>query len=113
VTDWTLYDTHYTERYLGDPTAYAAAYAASGVLQRVPGLQGQLLVMHGMADDNVLFTNSTRLFKALVDADKPFTALPYPGSKHAALSFRDTGRHGWKAILAFFDQNLAARDAGQ
>jgi dipeptidyl-peptidase-4 len=106
VTDWRLYDTHYTERYIGDPRTNAAAYEASGVFPYLKELRGSLLVMHGMADDNVLFTNSTKLFKALVDAGIQFDALPYPGSKHAALSFPDTGVHGWKTIFRFFDQNL-------
>ncbi|MCC7198209.1 MAG: S9 family peptidase [Gammaproteobacteria bacterium] len=112
VTDWSLYDTHYTERYLGDPQTSPEVYRQSGVLSHVSGLRDRLLVMHGMADDNVLFTNSTKLFKALVGAKKPFLALPYPGSKHAALSFRDTGPHGWNAILDFFDLNLAPHADG-
>ena len=106
VTDWRLYDTHYTERYLGDPKDRAAAYEASSVFPYLDGLRGSLLVMHGMADDNVLFTNSTSLFKALVDKGIPFDAMPYPGSKHAALSFPDTGVHGWNTILRFFDREL-------
>ncbi len=55
VTDWGLYDTHYTERYLDRPQDNAAGYAASSVLSYTEGLKGRLLVMHGMADDNVLF----------------------------------------------------------
>lgn len=106
VTDWRLYDTHYTERYLGDPKDRAAAYEASSVFPWLDGLRGSLLVMHGMADDNVLFTNSTSLFKALVDEGIPFDAVPYPGSKHAALTFPDTGVHGWTTILRFFDREL-------
>ena len=106
VTDWRLYDTHYTERYLGKPNDRAAAYEASSVFPWLDGLRGSLLVMHGMADDNVLFTNSTSLFTALVDKGIPFDAMPYPGSKHAALSFPDTGIHGWNTILRFFDREL-------
>jgi dipeptidyl-peptidase-4 len=63
VTDWRLYDTHYTERYLGTPADNAEGYAASAVFPYVPQLQGSLLVIHGMADDNVLFLHSTKLSK--------------------------------------------------
>ncbi len=107
VTDWRLYDTHYTERYLGRPQDNAVGYEASSVFPYAGGLRGRLLVMHGMADDNVLFTHSTRLIHRLTELDKPFEVMPYPGARHAALSFRTTGRHGWKTILDFFDRHLA------
>lgn len=107
VTDWRLYDTHYTERYLGRPQDNAAGYEASSVLPYAAALRGRLLVMHGMADDNVLFTHSTRLIHRLTELDKSFEVMPYPGARHAALSFRTTGRHGWKTILDFFDRQLA------
>ena len=59
-----------------------------------------------MADDNVLFTHTTRLIDQLTRLDKRFEVLPYPGARHAALTFADTGRHGWKTILDFFDRHL-------
>ena len=59
VTDWSLYDTHYTERYLGRPADNRAGYQASSVLPYAQGLRGKLLVIHGMSDDNVLFIHST------------------------------------------------------
>lgn len=104
VTDWRLYDTHYTERYLGMPEQNAEGYRLSGVIAHSGELRDALLLMHGMADDNVLFTHSTLLIKELVAAGRPFTVMPYPGSKHAALSFKETGIHGWKTILDFFDR---------
>ena len=106
VTDWRLYDTHYTERYLGTPQENPEGYRLSGVLPYAGALRDRLLVMHGMADDNVLFTHSTLLMKELVASGRQFETMPYPGSKHAALSFRETGIHGWKTILDFFDRNL-------
>ena len=63
VTDWRLYDTHYTERYLGLPAANADGYEASSVLPHAGTLYGALLLVHGMADDNVLFTHSTMLMQ--------------------------------------------------
>jgi len=105
VTDWSLYDTHYTERYLDKPQANADGYAASGVLPYVWSLKGSLLVMHGMADDNVLFLNSTKLFRKLQDLNKPFDVMVYPGAKHGLLRQHD-GRHAYRTILRFFTDNL-------
>jgi dipeptidyl-peptidase-4 len=106
VTDWRLYDTHYTERYLGHPAQNAAGYDASAVLPYVPRLRAPLLVIHGMADDNVLFTHSTRLFKELQSHGKPFDVMTYPGSKHGLLRHSDTGPHAYAMITRFFRQNL-------
>ncbi len=105
VTDWTLYDTHYTERYLGRPQDNAAGYAASAASAYAKDLKGNLLVMHGMADDNVLFLNSTKLFRKLQDLNKPFEVMVYPGGKHGLMRQND-GRHGYKMIQRFFDENL-------
>jgi dipeptidyl-peptidase-4 len=105
VTDFTLYDTHYTERYLDRPQDNAAGYAASSVLPYAKDLKGPLLVMHGMADDNVLFLNSTKLFRKLQDLGKPFDVMVYPGAKHGLMRQHD-GRHGYKMIKRFFDENL-------
>ncbi|HLW23291.1 MAG TPA: S9 family peptidase [Steroidobacteraceae bacterium] len=105
VTDWTLYDTHYTERYLGTPQANAAGYAASSVLPYADRLNGALLVMHGMADDNVLFLHSTKLFRRLQDLGKPFETMVYPGGKHGLMREHD-GRHGYATMLRFFDAHL-------
>jgi dipeptidyl-peptidase-4 len=105
VTDFALYDTHYTERYLDRPQDNAAGYAASSVLPYAKDLKGPLLVMHGMSDDNVLFLNSTKLFRRLQDLDKPFDVMVYPGAKHGLLRQHD-GRHGYKMIKRFFDEHL-------
>ncbi len=106
VTDWRLYDTHYTERYLGMPRENPKGYEASGAFPYVPNLAAPLLVIHGMADDNVLFTHSTKLFEALQDADRPFDVMTYPGAKHGLLRQEAEGRHGYKMILRFFDSHL-------
>jgi dipeptidyl-peptidase 4 len=105
VTDFALYDTHYTERYLDRPQDNGAGYAASSVLPYAKDLKGNLLVMHGMADDNVLFLNSTKLFRKLQDLGKPFEVMVYPGAKHGLMRQND-GRHGYKMIKRFFDENL-------
>jgi dipeptidyl-peptidase 4 len=105
VTDFALYDTHYTERYLDRPQDNRAGYEASSVLPYAKDLRGKLLVMHGMADDNVLFLNSTKLFRKLQDLDKPFTIMVYPGGKHGLMRQND-GRHGYKMVKEFFEENL-------
>ena len=105
VTDWSLYDTHYTERYLDRPQNNAAGYAASSVLPYAKNLKGKLLVMHGMADDNVLFLHSTKIFRKLQDLGKPFEIMVYPGAKHGLIRQHD-GRHAYATIKQFFDENL-------
>ena len=106
VTDYRLYDTHYTERYLGTPQENPEGYRLSNVLTFAGAIRDRLMIIHGMADDNVLFTNTTLLIPALVASGQPFEVVPYPGSKHGALTFRETGIHGWKTILDFFDRSL-------
>jgi len=107
VTDWHLYDTHYTERYLGKPQDNESGYETSSVLPYAQDLRGSLLVIHGMADDNVLFLNSTKLFRRLQDLSKPFDVMVYPGAKHGLLRQHD-GRHAYAAMLRFFDERLRA-----
>ncbi|MGO4221318.1 DPP IV N-terminal domain-containing protein [Lysobacter sp. TAF61] len=82
VTDWGLYDTHYTERYMGLPAGNADGYRQARVLEHIEGLKSKLLLIHGMADDNVLFTNSTSLMSALQKRGQPFELMTYPGAKH-------------------------------
>ena len=82
VTDWGLYDTHYTERYMDLPARNAKGYEEARVLAHIDGLRSRLLLIHGMADDNVLFTNSTELMSALQKRGQPFELMTYPGAKH-------------------------------
>ncbi|MBU2882517.1 S9 family peptidase [Psychrosphaera sp. B3R10] len=105
VTDWTLYDTHYTERYAGHPGKDGKDYDVSNVFKYAEGLKGDLLIYHGMADDNVLFTHATKLFKHLQDLGKPFDVMTYPGSKHS-IRGKKTGLHLAKTIVRYFDKNL-------
>jgi dipeptidyl-peptidase-4 len=105
VTDWMLYDTHYTERYLGKPQDHPAAYAASSALTYAEGLRGRLLVMHGMSDDNVLFVNSTKLLTRLQDLGKPFDVMFYPAAMHGLIRGQG-GRHAYTTILRYFNAGL-------
>jgi dipeptidyl-peptidase-4 len=105
VTDWALYDTHYTERYLGHPEQNAKGYTDSAVFPYANGLTGDLLIYHGMADDNVLFTHSTKLYKQLQDKGLLFEMINYPGSKHSMFG-QPVQTHLHKSITQFFDRHL-------
>ena len=105
VTDWRLYDTHYTERYMGNPNTDDDAYTASSVFPYAKDLKGDLLIYHGMADDNVLFTHSTMLYKHLQDLAIPFETMDYPGKKHS-IRGKQTGIHLYKTVTNFFNRNL-------
>jgi dipeptidyl-peptidase-4 len=100
VTDWTLYDTHYTERYLGNPALDKAPYTATDVTLQAASLANPLLIIHGLADDNVIFDNSARMIAALQKAGKPFQFMPYPGQTHG---IRDPAlqTHLWTTVLDF------------
>ncbi|MHA6783416.1 prolyl oligopeptidase family serine peptidase [Pseudonocardia saturnea] len=82
VTDWGLYDTHYTERYLGHPAQHPDAYARSSLVADAPSLTRPLLLVHGLADDNVVAAHTLRLSSALLAAGRPHTVLPLSGVTH-------------------------------
>jgi dipeptidyl-peptidase 4 len=82
VTDWLLYDTHYTERYLGDPALEPEAYQRSSLLADAPKLSRPLLLIHGLADDNVVAAHTLRLSSALLAAGRPHSVLPLSGVTH-------------------------------
>jgi dipeptidyl-peptidase 4 len=105
VTDWMLYDTHYTERYLNHPEINKDGYDSSSVFPYINGLSGPLMVYHGMADDNVLFTNTTKLIKALQDENKAFELMTYPGSKHS-MRGKKVKVHLNHTIVNFFDRHF-------
>jgi dipeptidyl-peptidase-4 len=84
VTDWRLYDTHYTERYLGLPAADADTYRRSSLLADAAKLERPLLLVHGLADDNVVAAHSLRLSGLLLAAGRPHNVLPLAGVTHLA-----------------------------
>ncbi len=105
VTDWGLYDTHYTEHFIDRPQDNADGYKQSGVFTHLDGLRSPLLLIHGMADDNVLFTNSTQLMDALQTRGIPFQLMTYPGAKHG-LSKPSNTMHMQHLVEDFFNRNL-------
>lgn len=82
VTDWRLYDTHYTERYLGHPDTEPANYDRTALTADAAGLERPLLLMHGLADDNVVAAHTLKLSRALLEAGRPHTVLPLSGVTH-------------------------------
>ena len=105
VTDWKLYDTFYTERYLSTPQDNAAGYIRSAPFAWLDGLTSPLLLIHGMADDNVLFSNSTMLMSELQSRGIQFDLMTYPGGKHG-LSTTTMKLHAHHAIVNWMDRHL-------
>jgi dipeptidyl-peptidase-4 len=83
-TDQRLYDTHYTERYLGHPDEEPEAYRRDSLLDEAGALERPILLIHGLADDNVFVANSLRLSRAFMEAGRPHTFLPLSGASHMA-----------------------------
>ena len=107
VTKWGLYDTHYTERYLGNPATEPAPYEAADVIEDAGKIADPLLLLHGMADDNVVFENSTALIAKLQGEKKPFELMVYPGATHA-ITGTERQVHLWSTIERFLDRTVKA-----
>jgi dipeptidyl-peptidase 4 len=107
VTDWGLYDTHYTERYMNLPSENAEGYEVGTVFSQLDkhARKGRLLLIHGMADDNVLFSNSTQLMSRLQQAGTRFDLMTYPGMKHGP-NTPETRRHVYEGMLEFLQREL-------
>ncbi len=82
VTDWSLYDTHYTERYLGKPQDEPESYAHNSLIESAGELSRALLIVHGLADDNVFVAHALRLSSALLAKGRPHVFLPLAGATH-------------------------------
>jgi len=105
VTNWRLYDTFYTERYLGRPQDNDAGYTRSSPMAWLDGLTAKLYLVHGMADDNVLFLNSTELMAELQKRGTQFQFMAYPGAKHG-LNLPGQRTHVYHLIEHFFQQQV-------
>ncbi|HEY5338483.1 MAG TPA: DPP IV N-terminal domain-containing protein [Rhizomicrobium sp.] len=106
-TDWSTYDTAYTERYMGTPQNDPADYAASNVVSRLGAMKpGSLMLMHGMADDNVSFVNSIGVMAALQAQAIPFEMMVYPGLRHRAGWTPKDKMHRTQTSLDFFIRKL-------
>ena len=109
-TEWSLYDTHYTERYMSTPQDNPEGYAATDVLPRLDDLTGRLLLLHGMADDNVIFGNATRVIDALQAKSTPFEMMLYPGQRHGVRG-EPRQLQQWRTYLDFLDRTIGTRSA--
>jgi dipeptidyl-peptidase-4 len=105
VTHWDGYDTHYTERYMGTPTDNPEEYAVSSVMHHVANLQGKLLLVHGMIDENVHFRHTARLINALITARKPYDLLLFPDERHMPRRLEDRV-HMEQQILDYIAKHL-------
>lgn len=108
VTKWELYDTHYTERYLGNPAIDPKPYQSSDALEGALKIKEPFLLLHGMSDDNVVFQNSTLLADELQAADRPFDMMFYVGQTHRPAG---EGRqaHVQKTIERFLDKKVLGK----
>jgi dipeptidyl-peptidase-4 len=107
VTDWRLYDSAYTERYMGTPEQNPQGYAEGGVAPRLGGLKPwSLMLVHGMADDNVVFAHSTIVMAALQSKAIPFEMMTYPGLRHRAGWTPEDKLHRTLTELDFFARKL-------
>ncbi len=100
VTKWELYDTHYTERYLGDPNAKRSAYPASNAIAEAGKIVDPLLLIHGMADDNVVLEHSTAFMSAMQEQGRPFELMLYPGQTHG-FAGEGVNLHEWRTVEQF------------
>jgi dipeptidyl-peptidase-4 len=110
-TRWDLYDTHYTERFMSTPEANPEGYAISDAIPRLDNLTGRMLLMHGMADDNVILENSTRVIDALQAKSIPFELMLYPGQRHGVRG-NDRLLQQWRVYEDFFDRTIGSRAPG-
>tara|TARA_B100001765_G_scaffold210762_1_gene172457 strand:+ start:396 stop:2681 length:2286 start_codon:yes stop_codon:yes gene_type:complete len=104
VTRWELYDTHYTERFMGKPQADASAYEAASAIPNATKIVDPLLLIHGMADDNVVFENATEIISAMQEANVPFEMMLYPGYTHR-VSGEQISPHRYNTVFRFLEHH--------
>tara|TARA_B100000575_G_C23135814_1_gene659799 strand:+ start:626 stop:2848 length:2223 start_codon:yes stop_codon:yes gene_type:complete len=104
VTDWRNYDTIYTERYMNTPQANKDGYDVGSAMTYADDLKGKLLVIHGTIDNNVHPGNTIQLIDALIEADKKFDLMMYPGNRHGIRGA--AGRHYNKMRMNYLIENL-------
>lgn len=112
VTDWRLYDTHYTERYLGHPAEQPEVYERNSLLADAPGLRQPLMLIHGLADDNVFAAHTLRLSAALLAHGRAHTVLPMTGVTHMSPSAEAEAENLMLLQLDWLKQALGVAAAG-
>jgi dipeptidyl-peptidase-4 len=105
VTDWAFYDSAYTERYMETPEQNPKGYEAADLGRLAPNLRGKLFVIHALMDENVHFINTAHLLDALVEAQKPFDMLVFPGERHGYRS-PSARKYAMKRVIDYFVEHL-------
>lgn len=105
VTDWSYYDTIYTERYMRTPRENPEGYKASSVLEVAANLRSRLLLIHGSADDNVHVQNAMDVAERFVQADLPFDMAIYTDKNHSIYGGK-TRDHLYKKMIAYLKAHL-------
>ena len=103
VTDWRLYDSGYTERFMRRPQVNEGGYNDADLTHLADGLKGELLIVHGNADDNVHVQNTWRMVEALINADKDYQMLVYPDDNHF-LKKGNHYKHLHKQLIKFLEK---------
>jgi len=104
VTKWELYDTHYTERFMGDPRIVPEAYEAASAIPDATKITDPLLLIHGMADDNVVFENATEIIAEMQEGKVSFEMMLYPGQTHG-VGGPNISPHLWNTIFRFLESH--------
>ena len=106
ISDQTLYDTVYQERYMGLPTGNPDGYRDGSPITFADRLRGNLLLIHGTGDDNCHFQSCERLVNALIAANKPFSMIAYPNRTHGISEGTNTSRHLYETMTRYLQTNL-------
>lgn len=107
-SNWSLYDTHYTERFMSTPEGNVEGYASSDAIPRLENMTGRMLLMHGMADDNVILENTTRVMDAMQARGLPFELMLFPGQRHGVRG-NERQLMQWRTYLDFLDRTIGSR----
>lgn len=109
VTSWDGYDTHYTERYMGTPQNNPDGYREAALFEHVGNMRGQLMIVHGLIDENVHFRHTARLINRLIAAGKAYDLLMFPDERHSPRRLRDRV-YMEQRISDFFVKSLGTRE---
>jgi dipeptidyl-peptidase-4 len=105
VTDWKFYDTGYTERFMGTPANNPAGYGGASLLPLADKLEGKLMLVHALMDENVHFEHTAAFIDALVAADRDFDLLVFPGERHGYRSPK-ARQYAYRRVAEYFARNL-------
>jgi len=105
VTDWSLYDTGYTERYMATPATNGTGYESTSLAPVAKNLSGKLLMIHALMDENVHFEHSAKLIDAFVAAERTFDLMVFPGERHGYRSMA-ARKYAYRRVIDYFVEHL-------